>query len=97
MITVYVFWYANVNVCNVWLITSHLKCDMIVYYNLVRLIASYLKCDVIMCYIWLARCGCVLCFVVMFDWIDYISSEMWCDQLIKNTNTITIKRDSNFI
>ena len=30
---------------------------------LVRLIVSHLKCNVIVCYVWLARCDCVLCLV----------------------------------
>ena len=56
-------WDANVNVYYVWLITSHLKCDVIV------------------CYVWL-------------DWLHLMS--MWCDQLIKDANAITVKRDSAF-
>ena len=32
VITIHVFGDVNVIVCYVWLITSHLKCDVIVYY-----------------------------------------------------------------
>ena len=45
IIIVYAFKDTNVIVCYVWLIVSHLICDIIVCYF--WLITSHLKCDVI--------------------------------------------------
>ena len=33
---------------------------------------------------------------VIFGWVDCISFEMWCDQLIKDANAMTAKCDSVF-
>ena len=30
----------------------------------------------------------------MFGWVNFISFEIWCDQLIEDTNAMAVKRDS---
>ena len=40
---------------------------------------------------------CLMRLCVMFSWVDCTSSEMWCDQLMEDTNTMTVKLNMYFI
>ena len=110
MITVYTFWNANVNVCYVWLIASHLKCDVIVYYvwlgwlhfiwNVMWLCVLFSLQDIIVCYVWLCwlyLIWSVMWLYIMFDWIDCISFELWYEQLMEDANVMAAKRSVHFI
>ena len=81
VIIVHTFWDANVNMCYIWLIASHLKCDVIVCYVWLG---------------WLYLIWSVMWLCVTFSWVHCISSEMWCDQLIEDANAMAAKRDSVF-